>query len=98
MGRLYAQLDVLDALNAKVQAGLSPDDAAAQPHALAAEQQAKASAEEAGLIEAQPVSPPLITPKLKLAFRQAAKLIHSDRATTEPERLRCADDASESRV
>ena len=88
VGRLYAQLDELDALLARVQAGLSPDDAAAQAHAQAAEQQAKSSAEEAGLIEAQPAPPPVITPELKLAFRQAAKLMHPDRATTEPERLR----------
>ena len=88
VGRLYAQLDELDALIARVQAGLSPDDAAAQAHAQAAEQQAKSSAEEAGLIEAQPAPPPVITPELKLAFRQAAKLMHPDRATTEPERLR----------
>jgi len=88
VGRLYAQLDEMDALIAKVQSGLSPDDAAAQAHAQATEQQAKASAEEAGLIEAQPAPPPMITPELKLAFRQAAKLMHPDRATTEPERLR----------
>ena len=88
VGRLYAQLDELDAQIARVQAGLSPDDAAVQAHAQAAEQQAKASAEEAGLIEAQPAPPPVITPELKLAFRQAAKLMHPDRATSEPERLR----------
>jgi len=88
VGRLYAQLDELDALIAKAQAGFSPDDAAVQAHAQAAEQQAKASAEEAGLIEAQPLPPPVITPELKRAFRQAAKLMHPDRATTEPERLR----------
>ena len=88
VGRLYAQLDELDALIAKVRAGLSPDDAAAQAHAQAAAEQAKASAEEAGLIETQPAPPPVITPELKLAFRQAAKLMHPDRATTEPERLR----------
>ena len=88
VGRLYAQLDEMDALLARVQAGLSTDDAAAQAHAHAAEQQAKASAEEAGMIEAQPVPPPVITPELKLAFRQAAKLMHPDRATNEPERLR----------
>ena len=88
VGRLYVQLDEMDALLARVQAGLSPHDAAAQAHAQAAEQQAKASAEEAGLIEAQPVPPPVITPELKLAFRQAAKLMHPDRATNEPERLR----------
>ncbi|MDO9103092.1 MAG: J domain-containing protein [Candidatus Nitrotoga sp.] len=88
VGRLYAQLDEMDALLARVQAGISPDDAIAQAHAQAAEQQAKASAEEAGMIEAQPAPPPVITPELKLAFRQAAKLMHPDRATNEPERLR----------
>lgn len=88
VGRLYAQLDELDAQLARVQAGHSPNDAAVQAHAKAAEQQAKASAEEAGLIEAQPAPPPVITPELKLAFRQAAKLMHPDRATTESERLR----------
>jgi hypothetical protein len=88
VGRLYAQLDELDALLAKVRAGFDPDDAAAQAHAQATEQHAKASAEEAGLIEAQPAPPPIITPELKLAFRQAAKLMHPDRAITECERLR----------
>ena len=88
VGRLYAQLDELDAQIARMQAGRSPDDAAAQAHSQAAQQQAKASAEEAGLIEARPVPPPVIPAELKLAYRQAAKLIHPDRATTEPERLR----------
>jgi len=88
VGRLYAQLDEMDAQIARVQAGLFPNDAAAQAHAQAVEQQAKASAEEAGLIEAQPAPPPVITPELKFAFRQAAKLMHPDRATNEPERLR----------
>src|SRR3989338_11493741 len=66
VGRLYVQLDEMDALLARVQAGLSPHDAAAQAHAQAAEQQAKASAEEAGLIEAQTAPPPVITPEIKL--------------------------------
>jgi len=88
VGRLFAQLDELDAQIAHLKAGLSPDDAAAQAHAQAAEQQAKASAEEAGLIEALPVPPPAITPELKQAYRRAAKLMHPDRATTELERLR----------
>lgn len=88
VGRLYAQLDDLDAQIARVQAGLSPDDAAAQTYAEAAARQAKKSAEEAGLIEAQPVPPPVITPELKHAYRQAAKLMHPDRATTDAERHR----------
>lgn len=88
VGRLYAQLDELDAQIAKVRAGLSPDDADAVAHAQAAQEQARKSAEEAGLIEAQPTPPPEITPELKLAFRQAAKLLHPDRATSEHERIR----------
>ncbi len=46
VGRLYAQLDELDAQIARVQAGLSPNDAAAQIRAQAAEKQAQTSAEE----------------------------------------------------
>ena len=88
VGRLYAQLDELDAKIASARAGLAPNDAAAQAHAQAADQQAKASAEEAGLIEAQPAPPPVITPEIKLAFKKAAFLMHPDRATNEPERLR----------
>ena len=88
VGRLYAQLDELDAQIAKAQARQSPDDVVIQARAKTAEQQAKQSAEEAGLIEALPSPPPSITPELKLAYRQAAKLMHPDRATTEAERLR----------
>ncbi len=88
VGRFYAQLDELDAQIANAHAGLSPDDAAAQVHAQAAQEQARKSAEEAGLIEAQPPPPLVITPQLKQAFRRAAMMMHPDRATTEPERLR----------
>ncbi len=88
VGRLYAQLDELEAHIATAQVEQAPDDAAALAHARTTEQQAKQSAEEAGLIEAQPTPPRVITPELKQAYRQAAKLMHPDRATTEPERLR----------
>lgn len=88
VGRLYAQLDELDSLIAEVQVDISPEDATSQAHAQAAREQAKASAEEAGLIEALPAPLPVITPEMKLAFRQAAKLMHPDRATNETERLR----------
>jgi len=91
VGRLYAQLDALDAAIAKIEAGLSPDDVIAQAHAKEAEQQAKVSAEEAGIIEAQLAPPPEITQELKLIFRNAAKLMHPDRATTDHERLRRSD-------
>lgn len=88
VGRLYAQLDELEAQIANAHVAQFPDDVAAQAHAQAAQEQARKSAEEAGLVEALPVPPPEITPELKLAYRQAAKLMHPDRATTEPERLR----------
>jgi len=88
VGRLYVQLDELDAQIANAQVERSPDDTTAQAHAQAAQEQARKSAEEAGLIEALPAPPPVITPELKLAYRQAAKLMHPDRATTEPERQR----------
>lgn len=88
VGRLYVQIDEVDALIARVRARCSPEDTDAQSHAQAAEQQANASAEEAGVIEAQPAPPPVITQELKIAFRKAAKLMHPDRATSEPERLR----------
>jgi len=88
VGRLYAQLDELDAQIANAQAKNSPADEAAQAHAETAQEQARKSAEEAGLIEAQPAPTLVITPELKAAYRQAAKLMHPDRATTDSERLR----------
>ena len=88
VGRLYVQLDELDAQIANAQVEQSPDDAVAQDRAQATQEQARHSAEEAGLIERQPAPPPVITPELKQTYRQAAKLMHPDRATTEPERLR----------
>lgn len=88
VGRLYAELDDLEARISRQLAGLAPQDKDAQAKADAAEEQAQESAEEAGLIESQPVPPPTITPELKQAYRQAAKLMHPDRATTDLERLR----------
>ena len=88
VGRLYAELDDLEARISRQLAGLAPQDEDAQAKADAAQEQAKESAEEAGLIESQPVPPPVITPELKLVYRRAAKLMHPDRATTDLERLR----------
>jgi hypothetical protein len=85
VGRIYVQLDDLDAQIANVQAGRAPDDAAAQARARAAQEQARKSAEEAGLIEAQPTPPLVITPECKLAYKKAAMLMHPDRGTTEQE-------------
>ncbi len=87
VGRLYVELDELDAQIAFVQAGQHPDDVEAQFRAQAAQEQAQKSAEEAGIIESKP-PPPEITPEIKQAFRQAAKLMHPDRATSDAERDR----------
>lgn len=84
VARLYVELDRLVAQIARAAAGFDLDDDEAQAQAEAAERQAQQSAEEAGLTEKQPPPPPEITPELKQAFRQAAKLIHP-RGTADPE-------------
>jgi len=91
VGRLYAQLDDLDAQTAMLQARLHPSDPSAQEYARAAERQARRSAAEAGLIESQPVPPQPLTADIKQAYRRAARLMHPDRATTEAERQRRTD-------
>jgi hypothetical protein len=88
VGRLFAELDRLIAQIARAEAGLDMDNAEAQTQAEAAEQQAQKSAEEAGLTEKRKPPPPEITSELKHVFRQAAKLMHPDRATTNTERER----------
>lgn len=88
VARLYVELDRLIAQIARAEAGFDLDDDEAQAQAEAAEEQARKSAEEAGLTEKQPPPPPEITTELKQAFRQAAKLMHPDRATTDNERER----------
>jgi len=88
VGRLYAQLDDLEARIASFQADLTPDDVFARIHAENTWQQARKSAEEAGLIEAQIPPPLVITPELKQAFRRAAMMMHPDRASSEPDRQR----------
>lgn len=83
IGRLYVELDWLNLQIAKIQAGDELLNAALE----AAQQQALKSAAELGAIEVQP-TPVKITPELKQLFRQAAKLMHPDRATTDAERER----------
>jgi hypothetical protein len=87
-GRLYAELDDWDAKIAMAEAGLHPDDVDAQLKAKEAEQRAKQSAEEAGVVEKSPPPPPEITSETKQVFRKAAKLMHPDRATSDAERER----------
>lgn len=85
---LYVNLDELDAQIAMVEAGQHPDDVEAQFRAQKAQEQARRSAEEAGVIEKSTAPPPEITPETKQAFRKAAKLMHPDRATSDIERER----------
>jgi len=88
VGRLYAQLDDLNAQIAVLQARLRPADADMQEHARAAEQKARRSAAEAGLVESQPIPPQQLTADIKQAYRRAARLMHPDRATNDAERER----------
>lgn len=88
VGCLYVELDRLLAGMIQLQAEANPDDMAAQNEARAAQDRARQSAEEAGLIEAQPEPPAEITPECKKSYRKAAMLMHPDRATSDAERAR----------
>lgn len=88
VGRLYVELDKLLANIALLEVEAHPDDLAAQEQARAAQERARQSAEEAGLIEAQPEPAAEISPDCKKAYRKAAMLMHPDRATSEAERAR----------
>jgi hypothetical protein len=88
VGRLYAELDGLNAEIAKAQTEQAPDDDLLKARAQAAKDKAQKTAEEAGLIEAQPKPPREISQELKRAYRQAAKLMHPDLAVTDHERQR----------
>jgi hypothetical protein len=88
VGQLYAQLDELDAEIAKVRLEQAPNDFTLKANVDAAKQKAKNSADEAGFIRAQTKPPPVISPALKQAYRQAVKLMHPDLAVTEHERRR----------
>lgn len=84
IGRLYVELDWLNLQIAKLQAGDDLNNAQLE----AARLQAQKSAQEAGIVENQQQTLVKITPELKQLFRQAAKLMHPDRATTDAERER----------
>jgi len=88
VGRLFAELDELDALLAYEDMLRNPGNANAQMQAQTMQARAEKSAEEAGLVNARPEPPVDITAELKQAYRKATKLIHPDRATNETERLR----------
>ena len=88
VGRLLVELDKLLAGICQHEATENPNDIEAQNAARAAQERARQSAEEAGLIEAQPDPPAEITPECKKVYRKAAMLMHPDRATSEAERAR----------
>jgi len=88
VGRLLVELDTLLAALSRQAAAANPDVIEIQIEASAAEARARQSAEEAGLIAAQPRPPAEITPACKKAYRKAAMLMHPDRATSEAERAR----------
>ncbi len=92
VGRLYAQMDELDAYIARLDAGERPDDIEAQARAAEAQKKAEESAREAGVVEDAaaplPEPPKHPTPDVKMAFRKAARMIHPDLAVDEEEKIR----------
>ncbi|GAB4265117.1 MAG: hypothetical protein Kow0065_15910 [Methylomicrobium sp.] len=87
LGRLYLELDELEARIASIEAECRPHDPTAQSRARQAEQKARQTAEDVGVADRQK---PLreITAALKQAYRKATKLMHPDRATSDRERER----------
>ena len=88
IGCLLVELDNLLAGICQKEAAANPDDIEVQNEARAAQDKARQSAEEAGLIDAQPQPPAEIPPECKKAYRKAAMLMHPDRATSDAERER----------
>jgi len=88
VGRLLVELDTLLAGISQQQADADPLNSDAQQLAREAHERARQSAQEAGLIEAQPEPPVVITPECKKSYRKAAMLMHPDRATSDAERER----------
>jgi len=88
VGRLFAEVDELDAQLAYEEMLRNPGNPKAQMQAQTTQARAEKSAEEAGLVNARPEPPPDISAELKQTYRKATKLIHPDRATNEAERLR----------
>jgi acyl-CoA-binding protein len=77
VGRLYVELDKLLAGLAQQKAAAKPDDVQAQLQAQAAQERARKSAEEAGLLEAQPQPPAEITPECILIVPRRKQNAHA---------------------
>jgi hypothetical protein len=88
VGLLYAELDELDAMIDTMLMDRAPDNPELRAKAKASEEQAKKSAEEAGLAEAEATSMVVASPELKHSYRRAVKLMHPDLVLSEHERLR----------
>lgn len=88
IGRLYADLDAIEAQIAAVLSGKQPENPQLKKQAESAQVQADASAEESGLAKPLPPLPAVITPEIKAAYKRAAMKIHPDRATSDAERQR----------
>ncbi|QDD09421.1 J domain-containing protein [Candidatus Methylopumilus planktonicus] len=87
IGKLYSELDKLDARIAKIKAGENPDDEDLKEKAKEAQEQAKKSFKESEMHKDEEI-PPEITADVKKIYRKAAMLMHPDRATNEIERKR----------
>ncbi len=85
VGVLYAELDHIEAQIAEAQARRRPRDSKAQEQAARARAQAQESAETARAIAEPKLKP---TESLKKLFREVAKRIHPDFATTDADRAR----------
>lgn len=86
VGGLYARLDTIRAEIREIEARQVPDDDDAQEEAQKARQQAQETCDEVnGAVEDDPIAFQPST-ELKQIYRQAAKLIHPDRARDEEDR------------
>ena len=89
LGVLYQDKDRLSALVARLLASLEPENADRQAQALDAQAQAQATEQEVeqefnnGNSEPAPFAP---SAELKAAYRQAAKIMHPDRANSDEDR------------
>ena len=90
VGRLYAELDEIEAQIAEALARFSPKDHAAQQHATHARRQAQESAQAAGSAGISDTSNTVFHPSdsLKRLYRTVARHVHPDLAPNEQDRLR----------
>lgn len=88
VGILYVEIDRLDAAIANARAGRKPESREAKITAERAAKKAKETERAAGVSQQEPPPPPPPSMALKKAYRQAAKAMHPDMATDEPEKER----------